>query len=104
MRLFIVVDVEGKGKVMAIKMRNNKDKDAVCCECGDAQDEVLNMFDLYVGGKTFTICDVCNKELFNKTLRAEVMKQGRVKSLHDMKIIRRRESREIGQVIKNGRL
>lgn len=35
---------------MAIKMRNNAKSDAVCCECGESQKEVLNMFDLCIGG------------------------------------------------------
>lgn len=78
---------------MAIKMRNNTDKEAVCCECGDMQDDVLNMFDLCIGGQIFTICDVCNEKIFSKCLSAEVMKNGRVKSSKDMSVIRRRKSK-----------
>lgn len=78
---------------MAIKMRNNTDKDAFCCECGDSQNEVLNMFDLCIGGNIFTICDVCNEKILSKTLSAEVMKNGRVKSQHDMAIIRKRKTK-----------
>lgn len=81
---------------MAIKMRNNKDANAVCCECGEGQHEVLNMFDLCIGGNIFTICDACNKKIFSKCLSAEVMKNGRVKDQHDMAIIRRRSARERG--------
>lgn len=79
---------------MAIKMRNNNDKDAVCCECGEGQTEVLNMFDLCVGGTILTICDVCNEAIFGKTLRAECYKNGRVKSQHDIQIINRRNSKK----------
>lgn len=75
---------------MAIKMRNNTKSDAVCCDCGDKQNEVLNMFDLCIGGNIFTICDVCNEKIFSKCLSAEVMKNGRVKSQHDMAIISKR--------------
>lgn len=78
---------------MAIKMRNNTNKDAFCCECGDTQDNVLNMFDLCVGGEVFTICDACNEAILNKTLSAEVMKNGRVKSSKDMSIIRKRKAK-----------
>lgn len=78
---------------MAIRMRNNTDKDAKCCECGDTQDKVLNMFDLCIGDSIFTICDVCNEKILSKTLRAEVMKNGRVKSQHNMAIINRRKSK-----------
>lgn len=79
------------GVELPIKMRNNSQSDAVCCECGDTQNEVLNMFDLLIGGKILTICDSCNEKLFYKTLHANVLKDGRVKSQHDMAIIRRRK-------------
>lgn len=80
--------------LMAIKMRNNTKPDAVCCECGEGQNQVLNMFDLCIGGNIMTICDVCNEKIFDKTLAAEVMKNGRVKSQRDMTIIRRRKARK----------
>lgn len=79
---------------MAIKMRNNTDVDSVCCECGESRKEVLDMFDVCVGGKKFTICDRCNNVLLFKTLKAECLKNGRVKSSHDMAIIRRRGQRD----------
>lgn len=79
---------------MAIKMRNNTESNARCCECGDKQGEVLNMFDLCIGDTVFTICDVCNEKIFSKCLKAEVMKNGRVKSQHDMSIIRKRKTKE----------
>lgn len=78
---------------MAIKMRNNTSKDAICCECGETQNEVLNMFDLCIGGKIFTICDECNDKLFKKCLSAEVMRNGRVKSQKDIAIINKRKLR-----------
>ena len=78
---------------MAIKMRHNHDKDAICDECGDGQEEVIDMFDLCIGGNIFTICDACNEKLFNKCLSAECLKNGRVKSQRDMAIIRKRKSR-----------
>ena len=76
-----------------IKMRNNTKSNAVCCECGERQDQVLNMFDLCIGGNIFTICDVCNEKIFNKCLSAEVMKNGRVKSQEDIAIISKRKTR-----------
>lgn len=77
---------------MAIKMRNNTKPEAVCCECGEGQKEVLNMFDLCIGGNIFTICDACNEQLFNKCLSAECFKNGRVKSQRDMAIIYKRKN------------
>lgn len=76
-----------------IKMRNNTKSDAICCECGERQDQVLNMFDLCIGGNIITICDVCNEKMLSKCLSAEVMKNGRVKSKNDMAIIRKRKSK-----------
>lgn len=92
MRLFIAAVAEG-GEDVAIKMRNNNDKDAICCECGDSQSQVLNMFDLCIGGQIFTICDACNEKILSKTLSAEVMKNDRVKSQQDMAIIQKRKTK-----------
>ena len=92
MRLFTVVVVEG-GENVAIKMRNNTKPEAVCCECGEGQNEALNMFDLCIGGNIFTICDACNEKILSKCLSAEVMKNGRIKSRHDMAIIHKRKNR-----------
>jgi len=78
---------------MAVKMRNNTSKDAVCCECGESQAEVLNMFDLCIGGTIHTICDVCNEAIFYKSLRAECYKNGRLKSPKDISIINKRKSK-----------
>ena len=78
---------------MAIKMRNNTDKEAICCECGNAQDKVLNMFDLCIGDTKFTICDACNEKIFYKCLKANVMVNERLKSPKDMAIISKRRSK-----------
>ncbi len=78
---------------MAIKMRNNMRLDAVCCECGESQKQVLNMFDLCIGGTIFTICDRCNEKIFNKCLSAECYKNGRVKTKEDIAIINKRKNK-----------
>lgn len=77
---------------MAIKMRHNKEQNAQCYNCGADTDESLNMFDICIGKKIMTLCDVCNAEVLNKTLSAEVYKNGRTKSSRDMGIIRRRQN------------
>ena len=79
---------------MAIKMRNNTKPEAICCECKSGQKDVLNMFDLCVGGNVFTICDACNEKIFYKCLSAEVMKNGRVKSDRDIAIIHKRKAKQ----------
>ena len=75
---------------MALRMRNSKSMDSVCCECGERRKEVLDMFDICIGGQIFTICDRCNEVLLYKTLCAECSKNGRIKSPEDMAIIRKR--------------
>lgn len=95
MGLLIVVDAqeENKGESkMAIRMRNSKDPNSVCCECGNGRRQVLDMFDICIGGNIFTICDECNEVLLHKTLTAECNKNNRVKSPEDMAIIRKRAS------------
>lgn len=82
---------------MAIKMRNNSKPDSVCCECGHSRKEVLDMFDISIGGEIFTICDECNEALFFKTLKAECYKNGRVKSQRDIMIINGRNQKRGGK-------
>ena len=78
---------------MAIKMRNNSKSDSVCCECGETRNQVLDMFDVCIGGTIFTICDACNEQLFRKTLRADCYKNGRVKSQREISIINKRNQK-----------
>ena len=78
---------------MAIKMRNNTDSKAICYECKETQEQVLNMFDLCVGDTILTICDACNEKVLDKCLKAECMKNSRTKSNKDMQIINKRRSR-----------
>lgn len=87
---------------MSIKARNNTSSDAVCCECGASQSSVLNMFDFCVGGRIFTICDECNRQLLNKSLFAECYKNGRVKSSKDLSVIRRRRDGTYKEAEGNG--
>lgn len=76
---------------MAIKARKNTKPDAVCYECGDGQEDVLDMFDLCIGGMIFTLCDRCNEALLDKTLRAVCYRNGRIKTSRDLSIIRSRQ-------------
>lgn len=78
---------------MSIKMRNNTKDDAICCNCESTQKQSLNMFDLCIGDRVFTICDECNEKILNKTLRAEVAKNSRLKSQRDLAIIKKRKSK-----------
>lgn len=78
---------------MAIKMRNNKNPDAICDECYNTADQSLGMFDICICGNVFTVCDLCTDKILNKTLAAVCSINGKVKSQHDLAIIRKRNSR-----------
>lgn len=79
---------------MPIKMRHNDDLNAICDNCGAKAESSLNTFDLCIGETVFTLCDVCNEIILDKTLSAEVFKNGRLKSPRDMQIIRSRAKRK----------
>lgn len=71
-------------------MRNNNSESSVCCSCGETKKQVLNMFDLCIGGNVFTICDRCNNKLLSKSLKAECSVNERVKSSNDLNVIKKR--------------
>lgn len=73
-----------------IRMRTNKDANAKCCECGNDRINSLEMFDVCICGQIFTICDLCSDMLLQKTLVASCNVNCKVKSPHDMAIIRKR--------------
>lgn len=49
------------------------------------------LFDVCIGGKVITICDVCNNDLLRKTLKASCLIGGRLKDKRDIEIIRKRK-------------
>ena len=52
-------------------MRTNKSFDAVCKVCGATRKNSLDLFDIAFTDKhIITICDMCNEQLFNKSLKA----------------------------------
>lgn len=77
-----------------VKMRVNKNEEAICSSCGDDKQRVLDMFDLCIGETEFCICDRCVRVLFQKALRASCMVDNRMKSKHDLAIISRRKRTE----------
>ena len=77
-----------------IRMRTNKSSDAVCKVCGATRKNSLDLFDIaFVDKHIITICDMCNEQLFNKTLKATCYVNGRIKSQTDLRIIRSRQRR-----------
>ena len=70
-------------------MRINK-HDTACETCGDGSSQVLEMFDLMIGDTVHTICDRCVNKIFSKTLTAVCGVDHKIKSQHDLAIIRKR--------------
>ena len=80
-----------------IKMRINKSESAKCDCCGCEKEKALDMYDIRLGmdqAFVITICDVCNEELFKKTLRASCMTNSRIKNSSDISIIKARNRRK----------
>lgn len=72
-----------------IKMRVNANKSSICNECGTKHKDALEMYDLVLCGRQFTLCKDCVEVLFQKTLRADCMYNAKLKRPEDMKRIRR---------------
>ena len=77
-----------------IGMRVSKNHE-VCNSCGRKKDEVLELFDIKIGDQVVCVCDECNKELLSKTLKANVMIDGRVRTKRDTQIINRRKNEKL---------
>lgn len=81
-------------RLKRIKMRvNNEGSDVRCQCCNRTRQESLEMFDLMVAGQYFRLCDMCNSELLTHTIRASCAVDKKIKSAHDMEVIRSRPSR-----------
>ena len=72
-----------------IRMRVNTKSDK-CDLCNRPRNKVLDLFDLNVNNQIITICDLCNEELFRRSLSATCYVNRRLKDKHDMKIIQAR--------------
>lgn len=82
----------GKNK---IRMRVNKDENPVCKVCGNGKKKSLEFFDIAFTDKhIITICDSCNEDLFNKTLKATCSVNAKLKSHRDLAIIQNRRARK----------
>lgn len=74
-----------------IKMRINKSDNPVCKVCGHTRKNSLEFFDIAFTDKhIITICDSCNEALFDKTLKATVSVNAKLKSNKDIAIIQNR--------------
>lgn len=84
---------------MAIKMRVNNNKESKCSICNIEYKNTAEMYDLKFNKNTFTLCRKCNEVLFQKTLRASVLYNGKIKSKEDMKRIRNEYDHTYGHFI-----
>lgn len=79
-----------------IKMRVNN-KATMCPICNSTRRNTIEIFDLCIGDTIITLCDACNEKLFNKTLKATVMIQSKVKTKQDIQVI---QARKLGKKLK----
>lgn len=80
-----------KHKHNKIRMKINKQEDAVCRVCGHTRKNSLDLFDIAFTDKhIITICDNCNELLFDKTLKASCYVNHRLKDKKDVMVINNR--------------
>lgn len=75
----------------SIKMRVNKKGHPMCNSCGCGRKAAVEMFDVCIGEDIFCLCNFCMETLFNKSLKATVQVQGKLKSQEDLKITQARK-------------
>lgn len=75
-----------------IKMRVNNDSESFCSNCGMKYKNTKEMYDLMLFGKVNQICFKCVDVLFQKTLKAQISYQGKIKTKEDLARIKRSEA------------
>lgn len=81
-----------------IKMRVNKNKESMCFNCNTKWGNTPEMYDLNIGyekQRILPLCQKCIREIFTKTLKADVNYCGKLKSKEDMQRIRNYESKRM---------
>lgn len=74
-----------------IKMKHNKNQEAICDNCGNSHKEALEMYDIKIGDKVICLCDECNQALFYKCLKANCALNAKVKSKEEIAKINKRK-------------
>ena len=69
---------------MAIKMRENHDKNSVCQECGAKYQNTKQIIDILLVDQKYTLCYKCYDILFKKLLRMQCDYQAKLKSKEDI--------------------
>lgn len=84
---------------LAIQMRVNKNKESKCTLCNTPYMRTPEMYDLRLSNNRknviFVLCKKCVDELFQKTLKANCLYNGKLKTKEDMKRIMLSKEREI---------
>lgn len=70
---------------MAIRMRESKKKDAICCECGIPYKHTRAITEIQIGENRMLICKSCEETLFRKLLLLDCKYNSRLKSSEDIK-------------------
>ena len=65
----------------AIKIRVNNKQNDICTGCGkSSKNEKKEFYDMMIGNYIIHLCFDCMEMMFNKTLKATVQYQGKLKS------------------------
>ena len=67
-----------------IKMRVNNNSESFCSNCGMKYKNTKEMYDLMLFGKVNQICLKCVDALFQKTLKAQINYQSKIKTKEDL--------------------
>lgn len=77
---------------MAIKMRENKNKECRCIECKTKWINTPVMYDIMIHGNIYNLCKDCSDLLFKKLLTASCNYNHKIKSKEDIKRKNRNDS------------
>ena len=67
-----------------IKMRVNRNADGFCSNCRMSYKNTKEMYDIMIFGEIHQLCYECVDNLFQKTLKAQINDQSKLKTKEDL--------------------
>lgn len=71
---------------MPVNFRKAKDRKARCISCGADYDHSVDLVEFRMGNITGVVCDLCLKELFDKSLKMMSIIDGETKDRRQMRV------------------
>lgn len=72
---------------MPVNFRKAKGSEAKCSSCGADYSESITMYEYRIGKQNGVLCDLCLKELFNKTLKVTCLVDKERKDQRQIKVM-----------------